>query len=69
MPIGFAQCGLRHDYVEGTESSPVGYLEEIFIREDYRKNRYARDLLAECEKWAKQKDALSLRVIVSWIIV
>ena len=34
MPIGFAQCGLRHDYVEGTESSPVGYLEGIFIQEN-----------------------------------
>lgn len=54
-PIGFAQCGLRHDYVEGTESSPVGYLEGIFIREEYRKKRYARDLLAECERWAKEK--------------
>ena len=55
MPIGFAQCGLRHDYVEGTERSPVGYLEGIFIGEDYRKNGYGGDLLAECEKWAKQK--------------
>ena len=55
MPIGFAQCGLRHDYVEGTESSPVGYLEGIFIREKYRKNGYAKDLLAECENWAKEK--------------
>lgn len=55
MPIGFAQCGLRHDYVEGTESSPVGYLEGIFIREDYRRRGYARDLVVECEKWAKQK--------------
>ena len=27
--VGFAQCGLRHDYVEGTDSSPVGYLEGI----------------------------------------
>ena len=26
-PIAFAQCSLRHDYVEGTDSSPVGYLE------------------------------------------
>ena len=25
--VGFAQCQLRHDYVEGTDSSPVGYLE------------------------------------------
>ncbi|SCX86032.1 aminoglycoside 6'-N-acetyltransferase I [Lysinibacillus fusiformis] len=24
--IGFAQCQLRTDYVEGTDSSPVGYL-------------------------------------------
>lgn len=22
--VGFAQCGLRFDYVEGTDSSPVG---------------------------------------------
>lgn len=29
IPIGFAQCQLRHDYVEGTETSPVGYLEGI----------------------------------------
>lgn len=51
-PIGFAQCGLRHDYVEGTESSPVGYLEGIFIQEDYRRKGYAKALAAECEKWA-----------------
>ena len=28
-PVAFAQCQLRHDYVEGTDSSPVGYLEGI----------------------------------------
>lgn len=55
MPIGFAQCGLRHDYVEGTESSPVGYLEGIFIREEHRRMGYAKELLAECEKWAREK--------------
>ena len=26
---GFAQCQLRRDYVEGTETSPVGYLEGV----------------------------------------
>lgn len=26
IPVGFAQCQLRHDYVEGTIHSPVGYL-------------------------------------------
>ena len=53
MPIGFAQCDLRTDYVEGTESSPVGYLEGIFVKEEYRKNGYAGELLCACEMWAK----------------
>lgn len=50
--IGFAQCQLRHDYVEGTETSPVGYLEGIFVREEYRKQGIARQLLTACENWA-----------------
>ena len=54
-PIAFAQCQLRHDYTEGTESSPVGYLEGIFVSEGYRKKGYAAELLSECEKWAKEK--------------
>ncbi len=54
-PVAFAQCQLRYDYVEGTESSPVGYLEGIFVSEEYRKNGFAAELLAECEKWAKNK--------------
>ena len=53
IPVGFAQCGLRRDYVEGTESSPVGYLEGIFVKENYRKQGYAKNLLAACETWAK----------------
>ena len=55
-PVGFAQCQLRHDYVEGTHSSPVGYLEGVFIREEYRHNGYGRELLASCEKWAMEKN-------------
>ena len=53
--IGFAQCQLRHDYVEGTETSPVGYLEGIFVEEEYRKKGYAKQLLAACENWAKEQ--------------
>lgn len=53
--IGFAQCQLRHDYVEGTESSPVGYLEGIFVEEPHRNGGYARALLAACEQWAKEQ--------------
>ena len=54
-PIGFAQCQLRHDYVEGTDTSPVGYLEGIFILEGYRLRGYAKELLLCCENWAREK--------------
>ncbi|HOM42082.1 MAG TPA: GNAT family N-acetyltransferase, partial [Bacillota bacterium] len=53
IPIGFAQCQLRYDYVEGTKTTPVGYLEGIFVKERYRNRGYAKELLVECEAWAK----------------
>lgn len=55
IPIGFAQCQLRHDYVEGTHSSPVGYLEGIFVVSEHQHKGYAKELLHECELWAKEK--------------
>lgn len=51
--IGFAQCGLRHDYVEGTDTSPVGYLEGIFVAEEYRNRGVAKDMMKDCQEWAK----------------
>lgn len=51
-PCGFAHCSLRRDYVEGTHSSPVGYLEGIYVREECRGQGIARLLLRACEDWA-----------------
>lgn len=53
--IGFAQCQLRRDYVEGTETTPVGYLEGIYVTEAYRHQAVAKSLLQACEAWAKEK--------------
>lgn len=53
--VGFAQCQLRRDYVEGTESSPVGYLEGIFVTESCRNRGYARALLVACQDWARAR--------------
>ena len=55
IAVGFAQCGLRHDYVEGTESSPVGYLEGILVEEAYQKKGLAGELLRVCEQWAREQ--------------
>lgn len=51
--VGFAQCQLRHDYVEGTSTSPVGYLEGIYVAGSYRRQGIAAALLKECQLWAK----------------
>lgn len=53
--VGFAQCSLRRDYVEGTNTSPVGYLEGVFVDALYRKCGYAQALLAACEAWAREQ--------------
>ncbi len=54
-PVGFAQCQLRFDYVEGCETSPVGFLEGIYVDADYRRSGCARQLLSACEEWARSK--------------
>lgn len=58
--VGFVQCQLRNDYVEGTDTSPVGYLEGIFIEKEYRHRGYAKDLLSKFEKWAKEKNCTEI---------
>ena len=55
VTAGFAQCQLRHDYVEGTHTSPVGYLEGIYVRKDFRGRGLARALLSACEDWAREQ--------------
>ena len=53
--VAFAQCQLRHDYVEGTSTSPVGYLEGVYVDEAHRHRGVAAALLRACETWAKEK--------------
>lgn len=53
-PAGFAMFSVRRDYVEGSESSPVGYLEGIFIEDSFRKKGIARRLVKACETRARE---------------
>ena len=53
--IGVALCCLRHDYVEGCETSPVGYLEGVSVKETCRNQGVAKRLVEECEQWAREK--------------
>lgn len=51
---GICFASLRHDYVEGTEESPVGYLEGIYVEEGRRGQGMARALLHAAQNWAKE---------------
>lgn len=53
--LGFAQCSLRHDYVEGTSTRPVGYLEGIYVHPHARRHGIARRLVACCEAFARER--------------
>lgn len=53
--LGFAQCSLRHDYVEGTSTSPVGYLEGIYVVAHARRCGIARRLVDHCETFSRER--------------
>jgi aminoglycoside 6'-N-acetyltransferase I len=58
--VGFAQFALRFDYVEGTHKRPVGYLEGVYVREQYRKRGIARHFIQLGELWAHKKGCSQL---------
>lgn len=57
--VGFAEVGLRR-YAEGCLSSPVGYLEGIYVETGVRREGYARALVTACEAWARARGCTEL---------
>jgi aminoglycoside 6'-N-acetyltransferase I len=53
-PVGFIYLSIRNDYVEGSDSSPVGYVEGIYVKPEYRKKGVARAMLQIGERWSKE---------------
>ena len=51
--VGLAEAGLRHDYVEGCKTSPVAFLEGIYVAPDCRRMGIARGLVTAVEAWAR----------------
>jgi aminoglycoside 6'-N-acetyltransferase I len=49
---GFAEVTLRGDYVNGCSTSPVGFLEGLFVVPAVRRRGAARALVAAAEDWA-----------------
>ncbi len=60
QPIGLAEASIRHDYVNGTESSPVAFLEGVFVVPSHRRQGIARQLIANIVGWAIARGCLEL---------
>ena len=54
QPVGFAEAALRSDHVNGTSSSPVAFLEGIYVRPAARRQGVAAELVAAVSRWARE---------------
>ena len=53
--VAFVHVSIRNDYVEGSNDSPVAYIEAIYVKPNYQKRGIARMLVNVAENWAMQK--------------
>ncbi len=53
--LGFVEASLRRDYVNGTDTSPVGFLEGIYVVPEARGRGVARALVAATEAWTREQ--------------
>lgn len=51
--LGFAEVSLRTEYVNGTSSSPVAFLEGLYVIPDARMRGAARSLVAAGATWGR----------------
>lgn len=56
---GFVEIGLR-GYAEGCSSSPVAYLEGIWVDHDARRAGVGEALVREAERWAAERGLVEL---------
>jgi aminoglycoside 6'-N-acetyltransferase I len=59
-PLGFAEASIRRDYVNGCDTSPVGFLEGIYVVESARRRGVARQLVASVAEWSREQDCREL---------
>ncbi|QRY79223.1 GNAT family N-acetyltransferase [Pseudomonas sp. PDNC002] len=53
--IGLAEASVRHDYVNGTEGSPVLFLEGLYVTEAARRQGVARALVQVVQAWGRAR--------------
>ena len=59
-PVGFAEAALRHDHVNGTATSPVGFLEAWYVDPAWRRQGVGQSLLEEVAAWTRAQGCSEL---------
>lgn len=59
-PAGFVEAALRSDYVNGTDSSPVVFLEGIYVAPTRRRQGIGRALVAAIAAWGQERGCTEL---------
>jgi len=57
---GFAEVSLRSDYVNGCDTSPVAFLEGIYVRPEHRRRGLGQALVAAAEQWGRARGCREL---------
>jgi aminoglycoside 6'-N-acetyltransferase I len=60
QPVGFIEGSIRGDYVNGTETSPVGFVEGVYVAPEWRRKGVARQLFSAIGDWAKARGCREL---------
>ena len=55
-PVGFVEATVRNDYVNGCATSPVVFLEGIYVEPEARRQGIARTLVGAVEEWGRKMD-------------
>lgn len=58
--VGFAEASLRRDYVNGCDTSPVAFLEGIYVVPAHQGSGVGRALLGAVETWGRTKGCSEL---------
>lgn len=58
--IGFSEVTLRHDYVNGCDTSPVAFLEGLYVRPTHRRRGVAQALCDAVQTWGRDNDCTEL---------
>jgi aminoglycoside 6'-N-acetyltransferase I len=60
QPAGLLEAALRTDYVNGTDTSPVAFIEGMYVAPAFRRQGVARSLMRVVADWARTRGCTEL---------